>query len=68
MELLQERGAEVAYNDPHVPVLPADARPHDPARERPALTAETLAAQDCVLIATDHARLRLGNDRRGTRP
>ena len=22
MELLQERGAEVSYNDPHVPVLP----------------------------------------------
>ena len=26
MELLQDRGAVVAYNDPHVPVLPAAAR------------------------------------------
>ena len=54
MELLQERGAEVAYNDPHVPVLPP-LRGHTIRLESVPLSAELLAAQDCVLIATDHA-------------
>jgi UDP-N-acetyl-D-glucosamine dehydrogenase len=54
MELLQERGAEVAYNDPHVPVLPP-LRGHVIRLESIPLSAQTLAAQDCVLIATDHA-------------
>ncbi len=54
MELLQERGAEVSYNDPHVPVLPP-LRGHTIRLESIPLSAATLAAQDCVLIATDHA-------------
>ena len=54
MELLQDRGAEVAYNDPHVPALPP-LRRHAIRLESTPLTAEVLAAQDCVLIATDHA-------------
>ena len=54
LELLQERGAEVSYNDPHVPVLPP-LRGHTIRLESVALSAETLTAQDCVLIATDHA-------------
>ena len=54
MELLQDRGAVVSYNDPHVPVLPP-LRGHTIRLESMPLTPETLAAQDCVLIATDHA-------------
>jgi UDP-N-acetyl-D-glucosamine dehydrogenase len=54
LELLEDRGALVAYNDPHVPVLPP-LRGHSIRLESVPLTAETLAAQDCVLIATDHA-------------
>jgi UDP-N-acetyl-D-glucosamine dehydrogenase len=55
MELLLERGAELTYNDPHIPVLPK-TREHDlPALESQPLTAELLAAQDAVLIATDHS-------------
>jgi UDP-N-acetyl-D-glucosamine dehydrogenase len=54
LELLQERGAIVAYNDPHVPVLPP-LRGHTIRLESILLSAETLAAHDCVLIATDHA-------------
>jgi UDP-N-acetyl-D-glucosamine dehydrogenase len=54
MELLQERGAIIAYNDPHVPVLPP-LRGHSIRLESVPLSPETLAAQDCVLIATDHA-------------
>ena len=55
MELLLERGAELTYNDPHVPRLP-EMRHHDlPAMTSQELTAEFLAAQDCVLISTDHS-------------
>jgi UDP-N-acetyl-D-glucosamine dehydrogenase len=55
MELLLQKGAELTYNDPHVPVLPR-MRHHDlPRMESVELTAEFLKEQDCVLIATDHA-------------
>jgi UDP-N-acetyl-D-glucosamine dehydrogenase len=54
MELLQDRGAIVAYHDPHVPTLPP-LRGHVLRLESLALEPETLAAQDCVLVATDHA-------------
>jgi UDP-N-acetyl-D-glucosamine dehydrogenase len=54
MELLQNRGAVVSYNDPHVPVLPA-IRGRSIRLESVPLSPKTLAAQDCVLIATDHA-------------
>ena len=54
IDLLLARGADLSYNDPHVPKLP-QMRHHDvPDLESVPLTAETLAAQDCVLIATDH--------------
>ena len=55
MELLLARGAIVTYNDPHVPSLPK-MRHHDvPDMNSSPLTPEYLAAQDCVLIATDHS-------------
>jgi UDP-N-acetyl-D-glucosamine dehydrogenase len=54
MELLEDRGATVAYSDPHVPVLPP-LRGHSIRLTSTPLTAETLAAQDCVLVATDHS-------------
>ena len=53
MELLRDRGAEVVYNDPHVPSLPP-LRGHDIRLESTSLSPEMLAAQDCVLIATNH--------------
>jgi UDP-N-acetyl-D-glucosamine dehydrogenase len=53
MEKLEERGAIVSYNDPHVPVLPA-LRGHSIRLESKPLSEEVLKAQDCVLIATDH--------------
>ena len=53
MELLQDRGAVVAYHDPHVPALPP-LRGHALRLESTPLTAECLAAQDCVLVATNH--------------
>ena len=54
MELLLAGGAEVTYNDPHVPRLPR-MRHHQVPDMSSLLTPELLAAQDCVLIATDHS-------------
>ena len=55
MELLQDRGAIVSYSDPHVPALPP-LRGHSIRLNSTPLTPETLREQDCVLVATDHAR------------
>ena len=54
MELLLQGGAEVSYNDPHIPLPAADAS-LCLALESAPLTAEYLAGQDCMLIATDHS-------------
>jgi UDP-N-acetyl-D-glucosamine dehydrogenase len=55
MELLQARGAVVAYNDPHIPTLPK-MRHHSLQMHSHALQPEFLAEQDCVVIITDHSR------------
>jgi UDP-N-acetyl-D-glucosamine dehydrogenase len=57
MELLEERGAVVSYNDPHVPRLP-HMRHHHVRKDTQPLTPEFLAAQDCVVIVTDHSSYR----------
>jgi UDP-N-acetyl-D-glucosamine dehydrogenase len=54
MELLQQRGAILSYNDPHVPVLPTMRHYDVPRLASEPLTPEYLSSQDCVLIATDH--------------
>jgi UDP-N-acetyl-D-glucosamine dehydrogenase len=54
MELLIDRGAHVSYNDPYIPVLPR-MRHHSVRMESRPLTEDLLAAQDCVLIVTDHS-------------
>ncbi len=54
LELLQRRGAVVAYNDPHVPRLPR-MRHHRIRLDSQPLSAEFLADQDCVVIVTDHS-------------
>ncbi len=54
LELLQDRGALVTYSDPHVPVLPA-MRHHSIRLTSERLTEDFLAAQDCVVIVTDHS-------------
>ncbi|OGQ94196.1 MAG: UDP-N-acetyl-D-glucosamine dehydrogenase [Deltaproteobacteria bacterium RIFOXYD12_FULL_57_12] len=54
MEILQEKGATVLYNDPHIPVLPKTRR-YAFRMESTPLTAETLARMDCVLLATNHS-------------
>ncbi len=54
LELLIRKGAEVGYNDPHIPSLKT-VRKYDFNMKSTALTAENLARTDCVLIATDHS-------------
>jgi UDP-N-acetyl-D-glucosamine dehydrogenase len=56
LDRLLKKGAEVTYNDPHIPVLPRMR--HWPALGTMAsvpLSPEYLGEQDCVLIATDHS-------------
>jgi UDP-N-acetyl-D-glucosamine dehydrogenase len=55
MDLLIERGANVTYNDPHIPKLPKMRHHEVPDLSSSELTPQFLAEQDCVLIATDHS-------------
>src|SRR5262249_5418028 len=48
MELLLQKGAEVDYNDPHIPTLPAMRRHPNLQMSSRELTAEYLATRDCV--------------------
>jgi UDP-N-acetyl-D-glucosamine dehydrogenase len=54
MDLLFQKGAEVQYNDPYIPVL-LPRRQHALNLSSVPLTPETLSAVDCVLLATDHS-------------
>jgi len=53
LELLRDKGAEVAYSDPHVPVFPA-MREHHFDLHSVSLTSETISQYDCVVLATAH--------------
>lgn len=55
LELLQELGASLTYNDPHIAIAPRMRHYQLPPMASTPLTADYLAAQDCVLIATDHS-------------
>ena len=56
LKLLLKRGADLSYNDPHVPSLPKMRHyPNLPAMTSNELTPEYLRSQDCVLISTDHS-------------
>ena len=55
MELIEAKGAHVAYSDPHVPKFPK-MREHSFNLSSEALTTETLASFDAVVLATDHDR------------
>ena len=54
LERLRDRGAELSYNDPHVPTLPR-MRHHDLNLDSVELTPDFLAEQDCVVLVTDHS-------------
>ena len=54
MEILRDKGALVAYSDPHVPVFPP-MREHRFELASVALTAQSIASYDLVLLATSHS-------------
>ena len=58
IELLEARGAEVDYHDPHIPVIPM-TREHAAlaGRRSIGLSGEAIESFDVVLIATDHDAL-----------
>ncbi len=56
MDLLKKRGAEVAYYDPHVPVVrPTREHPHWAGTRSVSWSRETIQGFDAVLIATHHS-------------
>lgn len=55
MEKLEMLGAEIQYSDPYFPTFP-EMREHCFNLNSVALTPDSLAAFDCVLLATDHDR------------
>ncbi|HTN75706.1 MAG TPA: nucleotide sugar dehydrogenase, partial [Pirellulaceae bacterium] len=55
LELLYELGAELSYNDPHIPTLPRMRHYDLPTMASTPLTADYLQSLDVVLIATDHS-------------
>lgn len=56
IDLFMQRGAQVDYHDPYIPVMPSTRRHQFNMRSVP-LTPENLAAYDLVVIATDHSCL-----------
>ncbi len=55
MNLLEQRGAKVAFHDPHVPSIPATREhPEYAGRRSVELTAAAIEAYDGILLATDH--------------
>ena len=54
IEKLEHLGAQVDYNDPHVPST-HKMRRHDLQMHSVPLTPQTLASYDCVVISTNHA-------------
>ncbi len=58
MEKLRDRGAEVAYHDPYVPVIkPTREHPHWAGTRSVNWDRETIGRFDLVLIATNHANV-----------
>jgi len=56
MSLLNERGAEVAYYDPYVPVIkPTREHPQFAGKKSIAWTRSTIQNFDLVLVATNHS-------------
>jgi len=53
IEILRDRGAEVSYNDPHIPSLPK-TRKYQYDMQSVELSKENLAKFDLILLSTDH--------------
>ena len=53
MEILRDKGADIAYSDPHVPIFPK-MRNHHFDLKSVTLTSESILSYDVVLLATNH--------------
>jgi len=53
IEILREKGAEVDYNDPYIPVLPK-TRKYQYNMSSVELTKENISHYDIVIVSTDH--------------
>lgn len=53
MDLLQTKGAHIDYSDPHVPTFPRKRDYHFDLQSV-ALTPDSIAGYDCLVLATDH--------------
>lgn len=53
MEILRDKGADIAYSDPHIPSFPK-MRTHSFNLDSVEMSAENIASFDAVLLATDH--------------
>ncbi|QEY23632.1 nucleotide sugar dehydrogenase [Neisseria animalis] len=54
MERLAKLGADISYSDPHVPVFPNLPGHTHFKLQSEVLTAESIAAFDCIVLTTDH--------------
>jgi UDP-N-acetyl-D-glucosamine dehydrogenase len=55
ISLLQQKGAKISYNDPHVPRSPGYRKYPDLKLRSVALTEKRLRESDAVIISTDHS-------------
>jgi UDP-N-acetyl-D-glucosamine dehydrogenase len=55
MELFEEKGAVVDYNDPYIPLLPKTRKYKANSKQSVPLTEENLSRYDCIVIVTDHS-------------
>lgn len=55
MDLLLRKGAQVSYNDPHIPRLPRMRRYPELHMLSQSLTPDFIHAQDAMVIVTDHS-------------
>jgi UDP-N-acetyl-D-glucosamine dehydrogenase len=55
MQRLQEQGAILSYNDPHIPQLPSMRHYDVPDLVSQPLVPSWLAEQDAIVIVTDHS-------------
>jgi UDP-N-acetyl-D-glucosamine dehydrogenase len=60
MEMLEQKGAEVDYNDPHIPTI-KPRREHNQFVGKKSVSLETLNSYDLTAILTDHSAYDYGN-------
>ena len=59
IELLEQAGAQVAFHDPHVPIIPL-TREHSGLAGRKSSDLDMASSVDAVLIVTDHDEINYG--------